>query len=370
MRKKADNTNRPEKIKEELFLALEAMARENNISVNDLAKKIEEGIAKAVKKEKEYAGCDNINIVISPEQNEYKMCIIKEVVEGEPENPNQINIDEARAISEDAYVGGTVEIKLDAQKFGRVAAQSVKQSVRHDIKEIEKNKLLKEFEGKKDEIFSARVVRIEPDTGNVILMLDKTELCLFKNEQIPGEKFKEGELVKIYIVSVINPDKKPAVKISRTHKNMVKRLFEREIPEVFDGMVEVKAISREAGSRTKIAVCSKDKSVDAIGACIGPQRSRITKIVEELGGEKIDIIPYSEDPKEFIAAALAPAKVIDVTLAEDGNNVCTVIVPDDQLSLAIGIKGQNAKLAARLTEFKIDIHPENEPPAASEAGEE
>ncbi len=344
----------------ELFLALELIEKENGIPAEYLADKIQQGVYKAVKKE--YPDCENINVSIDVAKGKFEMSILKEIVEGEPENANQINIDEARASSKSARVGGTFKMKLNSAKFGRVAAQSAKQSIRHDIKEFEKAKLLEQFEGKEDEIFSAKVTKVEPASGNVSLMLDKNEVYLFKNEQIPGEVFVEGDIVKIYVVGIINADKRPTIKISRTHKNLVKRLFELEIPEIYDGTVEVKAISREAGSRTKIAVCSKGDEVDAIGACIGPKRSRITKIVEELGGEKIDIIPYSEDDAEFVAAALAPADVVSVTLAEDGTRACTAIVPNTQLSLAIGNKGQNAKLAARLTGYKIDIRPEQEIP--------
>ncbi|MBQ7980614.1 MAG: transcription termination factor NusA, partial [Oscillospiraceae bacterium] len=199
-----------------------------------------------------------------------------------------------------------------------------------------------------------------PESGNVTLTIDKNEVYLFKNEQIPGEVLKEGQIVKLYIVDIINQTKRPMVKISRAHKDLVKRLFELEIPEIYDGTVEVMAISREAGSRTKIAVWSKDKNVDAVGSCIGPKHSRIQNIVNELNGEKIDIIVYDEDPAVFIAHALAPADVISVTIDEESEQkACTVVVPNNQLSLAIGNKGQNAKLAARLTGYKIDIKPEN-----------
>ena len=176
-----------------------------------------------------------------------------------------------------------------------------------------------------------------------------------RQEQIPGEELKAGDIIKVYVVGVLNPDKKPSVKVSRTHRDFVKRLFELEVPEIYDGTVEIKAVSREAGSRSKIAIVSHNPDVDAIGACIGPKRSRITAIVGELNGEKIDLISYSEDDAEFIAKALSPAEVVSVTLAEDGTKTASVIVPANQLSLAIGNKGQNAKLAARLTGYKIDI---------------
>ena len=190
------------------------------------------------------------------------------------------------------------------------------------------------------------------------MLYNKTELYLFRNEQIPGEVLKEGQMVKVYITTIANKQKKPIIKISRVRKELVKRLFELEIPEIYDGTVEIKAISREAGSRTKVAVWSKDPNVDAIGACIGPKRARISAIVSELNGEKIDIIPYSEKPEEFIAKALAPATVLSVTILSEEDRTCTIVVPNNQLSLAIGNKGQNAKLAAKLTGYKIDIKPE------------
>ena len=343
---------------EAFFEALQSLERENGISAELLIEKIKQGVMKAVKKE--YPDCDNVNIDIDPSKGSFNMAILKTVVEGEPEDGNEINIDEALTLDKKAHVGGICEIKLSPAIFGRVAAGAAKQSIRHDIKEFEHKQLLEQYQDKEHEAISATVTRVEPATGHVTLTIDKHEVYLFKNEQIPGEVLREGDIIKVYVVGIINPDKKPAIKISRTHKDLVKRLFELEIPEIYDGTVEVRAISREAGSRTKIAVYSKDANVDAVGACIGPKRSRITKIVDELGGEKIDIIPYSEDPGEFIARSLAPSDVVGVTLAEDGTRACTVVVPNTQLSLAIGNKGQNAKLAARLTGYKIDIKPETE----------
>ena len=196
---------------------------------------------------------------------------------------------------------------------------------------------------------------MEPGRGSATLVYDKTELYLLRQEQIPGEVIKEGMSLKVYVTGIANKSRKPVIKLSRVHRDLVKRLFELEVPEIYDGTVEVKAISREAGARSKIAVFSHDANVDAIGSCIGPKRSRISAIVRELNGEKIDLIPYSEDPAEFIANALSPAKVLSVTITDEEQRTCTAIVPNDQLSLAIGNRGQNAKLAAKLTGFKIDI---------------
>ncbi|MFA5659011.1 MAG: transcription termination factor NusA, partial [Oscillospiraceae bacterium] len=214
------------------------------------------------------------------------------------------------------------------------------------------------FHDKEHECVPATIQKVESVTGNAVLTIDGNEVYLLRNEQIPGESLRPGDIVKVYVVGIINPDRKPTIKISRTHKDLVKRIFELEVPEIYDGTVEVRSISREAGARSKIAVFSKDPNVDAVGACIGPKRSRITSIVNELCGEKIDIIPFSEDDAEFIAKALAPAEVLSVSIAGDGTRACTAVVPNNQLSLAIGNKGQNAKLAARLTGYKIDIVPE------------
>lgn len=341
----------------EFFDALECLATENGIPVESLVEKIEQGILKAVRKE--YPDCDDFMVKIDPETNQFDVCVMRVVVEDEPIDLNEINIDEAKTIVPSCACGDSVPYKLDTAKFGRVAAQYAKQSIRHDVKEFEKERLIAQYKDKVHDIVSATVQKVEPATGNAVLLVDKNEIYLYRNEQIPGEVLKEGEIIKIYVVGIMNPDRKPSVKISRTHKDLVKRLFELEVPEIYDGTVEIKSIAREAGSRTKIAVCSTDPNVDCVGACIGPKRSRIGRIVDELGGEKIDIIVYDEDPQVFIAKALAPAEVVKVELNEEEERVCTVTVPNNQLSLAIGNKGQNAKLAARLTGFKIDIKPEN-----------
>ncbi|MGN0675073.1 MAG: transcription termination factor NusA [Oscillospiraceae bacterium] len=342
----------------EFFEALELLAQENGIPMELLIEKIQQGIARAVKKE--YPDCENYIVDIDPEKKKFEVCLMRTVVEGEPIDMSEINIDEAIAVcTKKARVGDVVPFKLSTAKFGRVAAQNAKQAIRTELKGFEREKYINQFSDKIHEAVSATVQRIEPESGNATLTIDKNEVYLFKNEQIPGETLKEGDIVKLYIVDIINPDRRPMVKVSRTHKDLVKRLFELEIPEIYDGTVEVKAISREAGSRTKIAVWSKDKNVDPVGSCIGPKHSRIQNIVNELNGEKIDIIVYDEDPAVFVAHALAPAEVVSVTVDEGEQKSCSVIVPNSQLSLAIGNKGQNAKLAARLTGYKIDIKPEN-----------
>lgn len=338
----------------EFFEALKGIEAANNISQDVLIERIKQGILKAVKRD--YPDTENVRIDIDPEKLSFGMCLLKTVVEGEPEDPaNEISLDEARTIDGSLTIGSVCEIALSPAKFGRVAASSAKQSIRSDLKQFERDRLVAQYKEKEHELVSATVLKVEPVTGNAILLIDKDEIYFPRQEQIPGEELKAGDIIKVYIVGVLNPDKKPSVKVSRTHRDFVKRLFELEVPEIFDGTVEIKAISREAGSRSKIAVISKNPDVDAIGACIGAKRSRITAIVNELGGEKIDLISFSEDDAEFIAKALSPAEVVNVTLADDGTKSASVIVPANQLSLAIGNKGQNAKLAARLTGYKIDI---------------
>lgn len=358
-----------EKMNNEFFEALSLLEKENNIDADVLIATIKSGIEKAIKKD--YPYCENIAVEIDPATGKFEMKIIKEVVEGEPEDPdNQINIDEALTISKRARVGGVVEIKLNPAKFGRVAAQNAKQSIKHEIRDIEHEKLLDQYKDKVYECVSATVQKVEPVTLNATITIDKNEAYLVRNEQIPGEVLEPGDIIKVYVVGISNPEKRPSIRVSRTHRELVKRLFEKEIPEIADGTVEVKAISRVAGSRSKIAVVSHDANVDAVGACIGPAKSRITSIVNELKGEKIDVILWSEDPAEFIAKALAPAEVKSVTISDDEDvRECKVVVPDSQLSLAIGNKGQNAKLAANLTGYRIDILPESAP-VQEEAEEE
>jgi len=345
------------------FDALKVLGDENSVDIEVLAEKIKTALMKAVKKA--YPDCENININIDPDTKVFEISIIKQVVDDEPLDDNEINIEDARKINPGVEVGDDIAVKIDTAQFGRAAAQAAKQQIKTDLREINRENLLNQFQSKENECISAKITQIEPSRGTATLVYDKTELYLFKNDQIPGETLKEGQTVKVYITGIVSKEKKPIVKISRTHKDLVKRLFELEVPEIYDGTVEIKSISREAGSRTKIAVCSKNPDVDAIGACIGPKRSRITNIVNELNGEKIDIVVYSENPEEFIAKSLAPSEVTKVMIDEEAK-ACTVIVPDGQLSLAIGNRGQNAKLAAKLTGYKIDIKPVSEAAKAAE----
>ena len=279
----------------------------------------------------------------------------------EVENPgSQISLEEARRISAKYELGGMVRFPVENVEFGRIAAGNGKQVIIQGLREAEHGMIYDEWGSKQHEILTGTVSRIDPRSGNVYLRIgtgnEATEGILSLNEQVSTESYTEGQLLKVYLVEVRRGTRGPQVMVSRTHPGLVKRLFELEVPEIFDGTVEIRSIAREAGSRTKMAVWSADENVDPIGACVGPRGQRVAAIVEELHGEKIDIIKYSEDPAEFIAAALAPSDVEEVRLADEGK-VCRVIVPDDQLSLAIGKEGQNARLAARLTGYKIDIKP-------------
>lgn len=350
------------------FEALALLGEENSVDTEVLIEKVKSAMLKAARKAYPHSE-ENIRVEIDPVTKKFEMFIEQEVIDDYPIDENEINIDVARTIDPNAYVGGKILKEIDISKFGRMAALSAKQSIKGDLREINREQMLSRFGSKEHECITAKVTQVEPGRGTVTVLYEGTELYLFRNEQIPGENLEEGMSVKVYITGITNKNKKPVVKISRTHKDLVKRLFEIEVPEIYDGIVEIKSISREAGSRTKIAVWSKDPNVDAVGACIGAKSSRITAVVNELNGEKIDIIPYSEVPEEFITRALAPAEVLRTVITSEEEKTCVVIVPNNQLSLAIGNKGQNAKLAAKLTGFRIDIKPQFDTVTGEEAPE-
>lgn len=352
----------------DFFKALESLGEENSVETELLIEKVKSAMLKAARKAYPHSE-ENIRVEIDPATKRFEMYIVQEVIDDYPIDENEVNIDVAKTIDPNAYVGGTILKEIDISKLGRMAALSAKQSIKGDLREINREQMLSRFESKEHECITVKVSQIEPGRGTVTVDYQGTELYLFRNEQIPGEVLEEGKSVKVYITGIVGKTKKPIIKISRTHKDLVKRIFELEVPEIYDGTVEVKSISREAGSRTKIAVWSKDPNVDAVGACIGAKRSRITAVVSELNGEKIDIIPWSEVPEEFIAKALAPAEVLKTVITSPEEKTCTVIVPNNQLSLAIGNKGQNAKLAAKLTGFKIDIKPQFDTVTNQEAPE-
>lgn len=341
----------------EFFEAVASMEKEKGIQADYLYDKISEAIVKAVRKDynnKDVVACD-----IDPEAQTMRVYVHLNIVDEITDWDTDILVIDAQEYRADAKAGETLEIDLDTMKFGRIAAQTAKHVIRQGIKDAERGQVIRDFQSKTQDLVSAKVSRIDPITGNVTLEIGKGTAVLPKSEQVPGEAFTEGQLIKVYISEVKDTDRGPRVMISRTHKGLVKRLFEQEVPEIYDGIVTIHSISREAGVRTKMAVSSSDESIDPIGACIGQRGARVNSIVEVLGGEKIDIVKYSDDPAEFIAASLAPANVLSVEIVNADEKKCQATVPDHQLSLAIGNKGLNAKLAAKLTGWNIDIKPES-----------
>ena len=335
----------------EFFAALELLEKEKGIPQDYMLEKVENALVSAYKKE---MGGSNVRVVIDKEKKDVRLFQEKTVVEEVTDPVNEIQLDEALRINHRCELGGICEIELKPKSFRRLSAQSAKQVIIQGIREAERGMIAREYEDKKEEIITATVLRIDPENGNVVLDTGTSTATLLKAEQIPGESFTVDQKIKVFVMEVHKEQLKgPIVTLSRTHPGLVKRLFELEVPEIQDGVVLIKNIAREAGSRTKMSVVSRDENVDAVGACIGSKGMRIAGIVEELAGEKIDIIKYSADPAEYVAAALAPAKVKQVIMEEE--KVCRVLVDADQLSLAIGKEGQNARLAARLTGYKIDI---------------
>lgn len=346
----------------EIFAALAMLEKERGIPQTFMMDKIIQAVTTAYKRD--HKDVENVIVDVDEEHQRLKMYVQKNVVaEEDYVDPfNEIPVEEAKTISARYEIGDVVNIPVDNTEFGRIAAGNGKQVIIQGLREAERGMVYDEFNSKQHEILTGVVTRIDPRTNAVSLRIgtgtESTEALLLSGEQVPGEELVEGQHVKVYVVDVRRSTRGPQILISRTHPGLVKRLFELEVPEIYDGTVEVKSIAREAGSRTKMAVWSADENVDPIGACVGPKGQRVAAIVDELRGEKIDIIKWSEAPAQFIAAALAPSDVVDVMMAEEGK-ACRVIVPDDQLSLAIGKEGQNARLAARLTGYKIDIKPES-----------
>ncbi len=371
--KKAVNSN--EMDGKEFFEAIHQIEQEKGIKPGYMMEKVTQALLSAYRRDHEGVG-DNLVIEADEAASTVRLFLKKEIVE-EVDNPTtEISLEEARRSLPQAELGDTVRMEVKARSFGRVAAQTARQVIIQGIREAEQGMVYDEFSTKEHELLTGTVTRIDPRNGAVSLRLHAgdqfTDAYLGASEQVKGERYVEGQRVKVYVVEVRRATKGPQVLISRTHPGLVKRLFELEVPEVFDGTVEIRSVAREAGSRTKIAVWSPDPNVDPIGACVGPRGSRVNTIVEALKGETIDIIRWSESPSEYIAAALSPADVISVTeLPAAGDaRCCRVVVPDDQLSLAIGKEGQNARLAAKLTGYKIDIKPASAPPEPVEDLEE
>ena len=340
----------------ELFEALNLLEKERGIQVDFMVDKITKAILTACKNSYDN---EDARVEVNPDKGAFDVYLRKEVVDEVFEPNKEISLEDAQKIDPNATYEDKVEVQLNTKEFGRIAAQTARNMIRQGIRDGERGQMMQEFQSKHQELVSGLVERIDPRTGAISLKIGKAEAVLPKNEQIGGENVKEGDYIKVYVVDVRETEKGPKAIISRTHPDLVKRMFETEVPEIYDGTVEIKAVSREAGSRTKLAVMSHNPDVDAVGACIGTRGSRVSEIVDELGGEKIDIVEYSDEPEKFIAAALSPANVLSVETAADGSRSCKVTVPDNQLSLAIGNKGQNARLAAKLTGWKIDIKPES-----------
>lgn len=339
----------------ELLRAIEFIQKEKNLSSEVLFRALEESLAGAYKKNNDSS--ESIKVRMNRESGDIHVFSIKEVVDECDDPLIQISLDDARKISPQYDIGDMAEIEMAPGKFGRIAAQTAKQQVIQKIREAEREAIYENFASKTDELITGKVQRL--DRKNVVVDLGKIEGILLPGDQSHSDRYEPGERYKFYVSEVRKTTKNPRVQLSRSHPNLVKRLFELEVPELNLGVIEIKGISREAGSRTKIAVYSYEENVDPVGACVGQKGNRVQAVVDELRGEKIDIIEWSADPAELISSSLSPANVVKVVLNE-GNKSARVIVPDFQLSLAIGKEGQNARLAARLTGWKIDIKSESQ----------
>ena len=342
----------------EIFAALAQLEKERGIPQSYMIEKITQALVAAYKKDKD--GYTD-NVFVEVEDNDMKMYVQKEVVDDVISPTTEISLDAARKINKHAQLGDLVNVDVKTQAFGRIAAQTAKQVIIQGIREAERGMIFDTFSSKEHEILTGTVLRVEPNSGDMTVRIgggnDKTDAMLSKSEQTRGETYREGDIIRVYVVEVRRSTRGPQVIVSRTHPGLVKRLFELEVPEIESGLVEIKSIAREAGSRTKLAVCATQPNIDPVGACVGTRGGRVGAVVDELHGEKMDIVVWSEDPEQFVASALSPADVVSVKVLPGSAKACRVIVPDDQLSLAIGKEGQNARLAARLTGFKIDIKP-------------
>ena len=345
----------------EIFASLEELEKLKGIPVDYMVERLKQALTNAYRKDREdHRDVPADNVVVNLSKEGLSMHLVKTAVEELEDTALEIQIDAARNIDPNVQVGDTVNIPVDIAKFGRIAAQTAKQVVIQGIREAERGVAYESYSSKAQELLTGTVLRIDPTSGDMFVRVgqgsDASDAILRASEQIPGEKHKEGDLIRVYVLEVNKARRGPLVHVSRTHPNLVRRLFELETPEIAEGQVEVRNIAREAGSRSKMAVRATMEGVDPVGACVGPRGGRVGAVVEELGGEKIDIVVWSEDPCEYVRSALSPADVISVSLIP-GQKACRVVVPDDQLSLAIGKEGQNARLAARLTGYKIDIKP-------------
>lgn len=344
----------------EFFEAVKLLGKEKGISEDLLFEGIQRAIVTAVKRD--YNNKDIVFCEIDKDKKDMRVFVRKNVVSEIVDPDEDLLPEQAQRFKKNAIPGDIIEIELETKEVSRIAAEKGKHILRQAIREAEHGQMREEFHNKNQEIVTAKISKIDPQTLDAIVEIGKLTGKLLRSEQLPSDNFTEGDLTKVYIADVKDNVKGPRATISRTHPGLVRRLLESEVPEIFDGTVEIKSVSREAGSRSKIAVYSADENVDPVGACIGQRGARVNKIVDQLGGEKLDVVRYSENPAEFVAASLAPADVISVTVISEEEKSCRVVVPNSQLSLAIGNKGQNARLAAKLTGWKIDINPETEEP--------
>ena len=345
----------------EIFASLRDLEKLKGIPVSYMVDRLKQALTNAYRKDREdHKDIPAENVVVDLSEKGLFMYLVKTVVEEIEDSTVEIHIDTARHTNPDVQLGDTVSIPVDIQKFGRIAAQTAKQVVIQGIREAERGAIYESYSSKSQELLTGTVLRIDP-TGDIFVRMgqgnEQSDAVLRTSEQIPGESYEPGDLIRVYVLEVHKATRGPLVHVSRTHPNVVRRLFELETPEIADGQVEIRNIAREAGSRSKIAVRAAMENVDPVGACVGPRGGRVGAVVEELNGEKIDIVVWSEDPCEYVKAALSPADVVSVELDPTNPKACRVVVPDDQLSLAIGKEGQNARLAARLTGLKIDIKP-------------
>ena len=354
----------------EIFESLRDLEKLKGIPVDYMVERLKQALTNAYKKDREdHKDVPAENVVVDLTEKGLSMRQVKTVVE-EVENPAlEIQLDAARNVKEDVQVGDPLSISVDISKFGRIAAQTAKQVVIQGIREAERGMAYESYSSKSQELLTGTVLRIDPE-GDVIVTVgtgnDAHNAVLRTSEQIPGENYQVGQKLRVYVLEARQGSRSTSVYVSRTHPNVVRRLFELETPEIADGQVEIRNIAREAGSRSKMAVRAAMEGIDPVGACVGPRGSRVAAVVEELHGEKIDIVVWSEDPCQYVKAALSPADVVSVELVP-GQKACRVVVPDDQLSLAIGKEGQNARLAARLTGYKVDIKSVSAAAAAPEA---
>lgn len=338
----------------EFFLALEELA-EKGMDTNMLLETLENALALAYKRQYSIQG--NVRIKMNPEKYAVKFCMVKNVVAEVVDPETEISLEEARTYKKSYKVGDVFEQEFIPKQFSRIATQTAIQVVKQKLREAERDNTIAEFEDKENEIQNCIVRRVENKNVYVEIGGGQIEGVMRPQDQVPNETYNVGDAIKVYVRRVTSDARGAQILVSRSAPGLVKKLFENEVPEIRQGLIQIKAVAREAGQRTKIAIYTEDKNIDPVGACVGPKGARVNAVVSELGGEKIDIIVYSEDPLEFIAKALAPAKVVMVTAVE-GEKVARVIVPDDKLSLAIGKDGQNARLAARLTGWKVDVKSE------------